>query len=70
MTSRYFEARGGASFRTSASSQEVRRLDAIGGGLPPLAGLLLAAGFVILLAGRYEAQLIRAECLQQEVIGR
>ncbi|MBB3308369.1 hypothetical protein FHT78_000098 [Rhizobium sp. BK196] len=69
MISRYFEARSGASFLTSASSQAVRRLDAIGG-LPLLAGLLLAAGFVILLAGRHEAQLIRAECLQQEVIGR
>jgi hypothetical protein len=69
MTSRYFEARSGASFRTSASSQAVRRIDAIGG-LPLLAGLLLAAGFVIWLAGRHEAQLIRAERLQQEIVGR
>ncbi|MBW9055499.1 hypothetical protein [Rhizobium mesosinicum] len=69
MISRYFEARGGASFPTPASSQAVRCLGAIGG-LPPLAGLLLAAGFVISLAGRYEAQLIRAERVQQEVVGR
>lgn len=69
MISRYFEARGGASFPTSASSQAVRRPDAIGM-FQPFAGLLLAAGFVISLAGRYEAQLIRAERVQQEVVGR
>lgn len=69
MISRYFEARGEAPFRAPALMPGVRRLDAIGR-LQPLAGLLLAAGFVLSLAGRYEAQLIRAERLQQEVIGR
>ncbi len=69
MISDYFEARGEAPFRAPALTPGVRRLDAVGV-LPPLAGLLLAAGFVISLAGRYEAQLIRAERLQQEVIGR
>jgi hypothetical protein len=69
MMSDYFEARGEAPFRAPALTPGVRRLDTIGR-LQPLAGLLFAAGFVISLAGRYEAQLIRAERLQQEVIGR
>ncbi|MDR6669980.1 hypothetical protein [Rhizobium sp. 1399] len=69
MISDYFEARGEAPFRAPALTPGVRRLDAVDV-LPPLAGLLLAAGFVISLASRYEAQLIRAERLQQEVIGR
>jgi hypothetical protein len=38
--------------------------------LQSLAGLVLAAGFVLCLAGRYEAQLIREVHLRQEVIGR
>lgn len=38
--------------------------------LQPLAGLFLAAGFVLSVAGRYEAQLIHAERTDQEVIGR
>lgn len=62
---RDFGARG----KAPLSTQAVRRLDAIGM-LRPLAGLLVAAGFVISLAGRYEGQLIRAERIQQEVIGQ
>ncbi|MGM4910156.1 hypothetical protein [Rhizobium sp. 768_B6_N1_8] len=69
MISDYFEARGEAPLRAPALTPGVRRLDTVDV-LQPLACLLLAAGFVILLAGRYEAQLIRAERLQQEVIGR
>lgn len=38
--------------------------------LRPLAGLFLAAGLMLSLAGRYEAQLIHAERIDQEVIGR
>lgn len=38
--------------------------------LQPLAGLVLAAGLVLSLAGQYEGQLIRAERIHQEVIGR
>ncbi|MBB3560116.1 hypothetical protein FHX06_001427 [Rhizobium sp. BK512] len=38
--------------------------------IQPLAGLFLAAGFVVLLAGRHEWQLIRAERIQQEVVVR
>lgn len=69
MISDCFEARGEASFRTPAPRRAARRPDAIGV-LPPLTGFLLAAGFVISLAGRYESQFIRAEKVHQEVIGR
>lgn len=69
MISDYFEASGEAPFRAPAPRQAARRFDTIGM-LPPLAGFLIAAGFVLSLAGRYEGQLIRAERIQQEVIGR
>lgn len=52
-----------------ALGQAARRLHAMSM-FQPLAGLVLAAGFVISLAGRYEEQLIRAECIHQEIIGR
>ncbi|GAA3110171.1 hypothetical protein GCM10010520_63260 [Rhizobium viscosum] len=51
------------------AGQAARRLVA-SGMLQPLGGLLLAAGFVISLAGRHEGQLIRAERIHQEAIGR
>ncbi|MBB3440970.1 hypothetical protein [Rhizobium sp. BK379] len=40
------------------------------GMIQPLAGLFLAAGFVVLLAGRHERQLIHAERIKQEVVVR
>lgn len=49
--------------------QVARRPDAIGM-FQPFASFLLAAGFMLSLAGCYESQLIRAERIQQEVIGR
>lgn len=52
-----------------ALGQAALRLHAMGM-FQPLAGLVLAAGFVISLAGRYEGQLIRAERIHQEIIGR
>jgi hypothetical protein len=55
--------------RGKASGQAGRRPHAIGM-IQPLAGLFLAAGFVVLLAGRHERQLIRAERIQQEVVVR
>lgn len=65
MISGYLGAGGKAPLPTQAAC----RLHAIGM-LQPLAGLILAAGFVLCLAGRYEAQLIREVHLRQEVIGR
>ncbi len=59
----------GAAGKAPLSTQAARRLHAIGM-LQPLAGLVLAAGFVLCLAGRYEAQLIREAHLHQEVIGQ
>ncbi len=69
MISRYFGSMGEAPFRAPALTPDLCRLNTIGM-LQPLTGFLLAAGFVLSLAGHYEAQLIRAERVQQEVIGR
>ncbi|MBB3590865.1 hypothetical protein FHX08_001209 [Rhizobium sp. BK529] len=58
-----------ALFRTPTRGHGACRPDAIGM-VQPLAAFLLAAGFVLSLAGRYEGQLIRAERIHQEVADR
>ncbi len=56
-------------FEAGSEGQAARRRDAVRT-LAPLAGLMAAAGFVLLLAGRHEGELVRAARIDQEVAGR
>ncbi|MBB3656812.1 hypothetical protein FHX15_002040 [Rhizobium sp. BK650] len=69
MVSKYSGERGRAPFRMPTRTHGTCRGEAIGM-VQPLAGLVLAASFVLSLAGRYESQLVRAERFNQEVVGR